>query len=1191
MPDVRWTDAQLKAINTTDRSLLVSAAAGSGKTATLTERIIRSITERGTNISEMLIVTFTRAAVSELRARISRALESAAAENPELRRQLYRLDSAKICTIHSFCLDILRPNFDRVGLPAKFRTLDDSEVKILRRRVMDDLISDCYDTAWQEIYPSDDLPFDVFADCFSSGRSDEMLLDLFLSLYENVSGYPEGTAFFERAEKLLSESAIKEPFDATSPFGREIKNTVTDGLTHYKDVVSEYLNVFTSAEVAQAYAKPAASDLDLIDTLLAAAESGYSSVRDALQNTAFDRLPSVRAANKIPEFDEYKNLRNGLKDLIQKKLCPMFISSVDGFCSDCRSSAVLCGALGAFLTEFDRRYGAAKRRMGAIDYSDMEHLAYRLLYNESGEKSDVALAVSARFKEIYIDEYQDVNALQDLIFSAASREDNRFMVGDIKQSIYAFRGAMPDIFADYRRQYSSDDNPHGEVIFMSENFRSDSSVINFVNSVFDTVWSRAGDSMDYRTDDRLICGKNGGDTASEKARVVLIDTKSESEDDESPSEAEYVAHEIERLLCSEVKSNGEPIEPRDIAIIVRNSKNFAEEFEKALVYRNIPVQNRERAQFFENPEILLMICLLSAIDNPHSDVFLLGVMMSPLFSFTLDEVVAIRQSTDKKCALIDSVRECTLPSVANKIKKLTDSLEKYRRMSEGAPADRLIWSLYRECGILSLLQKDQNGRVHSARRTNLLTLYEYARAYENGTYRGLYSFINYVNGLISSDAKVVTPSSDTEGENAVKIITAHASKGLEFPVCFVSGCGKKYNDSDTRANILLDRELGAAMKLKIPNHFAKADTCLRRVLANKRIREAREEELRILYVALTRARERLYVTASVRGTDTVLENARLTAKEYSEYSILSMSRYIDVILSALEVSPCDDCVISVCTSASYEPTETAEESVPAADTPEHTAETDKAEVERLTALLRSRLDYEYPYEHLKNLPAKVSVSRLYPDLLDDNGEVFDSESSAPPTLAAAPAFLGGESGFAAEAGTATHVFMQFCDFERLLKDGVLSELDRLLTHGFITDEMAKLIRVDELEKFAESPLIKDICSAEWVRREQRFNLRLSASEFTKNDILKSELEGETLLVQGVIDCFYRSKNGSLVLVDYKTDRLTKKQLEDPAAAREAMRLRHGTQLEYYAEALKEMLGKRPDKILIYSLHLGDTLAM
>jgi len=301
-----------------------------------------------------------------------------------------------------------------------------------------------------------------------------------------------------------------------------------------------------------------------------------------------------------------------------------------------------------------------------------------------------------------------------------------------------------------------------------------------------------------------------------------------------------------------------------------------------------------------------------------------------------------------------------------------------------------------------------------------------------------------------------------------------------------------------------------------------------------------------------------------------------------------MNKYIDIILSALNHSASNTYEISVYTGESDKEVKAITESDDIAPIEK---DTDGAEVERITTLLRDRLNYEYPYEHLKNMPAKVSVSRLYPDLLDDNGEVLDSENISLPSLAAAPAFLGGESGFAAEAGTATHVFMQFCDFEKLLKDGVNAELNRLVSLGFITDEMAKLIRTDELYDFSESALIRDICEAEWVRREQRFNLRLSAAEFTKNEILKKELQDETLLVQGVIDCFYRSKNGSLVLVDYKTDRLTKNQLENPEAARKAMKLRHGTQLEYYAEALEQMLGKRPDKILIYSLHLGDTLSI
>ena len=1212
MAAVKWTEAQTKAIETRGTSLLVSAAAGSGKTATLTRRIITSLLSGKGDISRMLIVTFTRAAVAELKERIEKALEAASVEDPTLRRQLYLLESAKICTIHSFCLDVIRPNFDKVGLPAKFRTLDEAEEKILKRSTMDQLVSDCYENEWERINPGSPVSFTEFRDCFSADddRDDSKLIELFLKISAKLSGLYDKDSYFLHSGDVYSAAAAADPFSSDNPYGDEIKKELTDSCNYYRDIFLHYKSIFeTGTDHEKKYLPTLEGDLAIIDKILKSSDNGFDAVRNAVNGAEYNNMASVNANLRTRECNEYRELRSRFKKLFKEKLTPVFAGSADSFRQDCKRSAEICYAANGFINEYDRRYGEAKRRLCAIDYNDMEHMACSLLYLENGEKSDLAKALSESFDEIYIDEYQDVNALQDKIFSAVSKRDNRFMVGDIKQSIYGFRGAMPDIFADYRRLFSDEDGD-GRVIFMSENFRSDSTVIDFSNAVFDTLWKRAGDSMDYRDGDRLICGKNGGDTEKEKVEILLIkggkkSTKSDDEDeydddsdDKILPEAVCVAEKIKELLQCGVKSDGTPILPRDIAIITRSIKDYAIKYEEALISAGIPVQNKERKQLFENPEILLMLCLLTSIDNPRQDIHLLGTMMSPVFAFTLDETVRIRKAASEKgLSLYDSLLEFSAAGeegeTADKVSFLLSELSKYRRMAEGSTADRLIWRLYRECGIMALLEKGEDGGLYSERRANLLALHEYARSYEAGGYRGLYSFINYVNGLIATDAKVSSPEFGDGKDNAVKIISIHSSKGLEFPVCFVVGCGKKYPDLDTREPIVFDLDLGMAMKLRIKDHFAVANTPTHRAVVNRMKRTAREEELRILYVAFTRARERLYVTATLPDPEKRIDLAEIDAKFLDKYSILHFNSYIDTVLPAIilhssenKISDTDSCFnISVHVPANDE------DSVDLSVSDNNAALADPLETARAADILRSRLAFSYEYDYLRNIPAKVSVSRLYPDMLDpeEEHEYSDEAEDTLPVLAATPQFLGGESGFAAEAGTATHVFMQFCDFERLRADGVDAELDRLVSLGFLTGEMRALVRRDEITRFVSSSLFRAMMNARELWREQRFNIFLDASRFTENSLQKERLEDEKLLVQGVIDCFFISDNGELVLVDYKTDRLTGYQLSHPTAAEQCFRERHGRQLDYYKAALGEILGRKVDRCLIYSLCLGDVI--
>ena len=860
-----WTKAQESAITTLDKTLLVSAAAGSGKTATLTERIIRSLIDPcGPSISRMLIVTYTRVAAAELKVKISKALSAALAEKPKnhrLAEQMMMLGSAKICTIDSFYFDIVKNHVSHLDLSGKLRIADDAEMTILYRNEMENVIDQMY---------ADQPNFTDFMDHFVPLKGSDQSADIFLSIYQALRSYRGGIdKLLEYAADLrraASEDFLSGHYGETTakPLAIDLLNYVINALS----AACDFFNSSADDRLKTNYFPAFQNDLETAKQALdAISVSDYQKARDILTNYKKLSLKGIRG-DIDPYAVYFKDIRTGITALLTSLGKDYFSLSQEEISSMMLSTAEVIEVLHTLLDRFEKSIDKEKKERGICDFSDIRRYALQLLVDNDLQPTEIAMDYKARFDQIYIDEYQDVDEVQDLIFSAIATPNNRFMVGDIKQSIYGFRGADSGVFARYKANFpllgsELAADADGCSIFMSNNFRCDKNIIDFSNLVSSYLFENFGQSIGYRREDDLIFTKDlpSEDYVSPKVTVALTGVKSECEDEEPKEEqtekiyyeAEYIASEISRLIDGQTKADGSPITAKDIAILVRYRTDVAV-LNEILSREGIPVQSDEKHDFFENPDILLIISLLSTIDNPRRDIPLAGTLRSPFYGFTFDELITVRQAADSGLSLYDALEQFSVSGDSELCRKCYDFMQNlayWREQAALLPISKLLQKIYREFSILALAKDN---------KANVLRLYDYAKAFEKSSYHGLYSFIAYINETIENG---VTLDDQTESAdiNAVRIMTMHRSKGLEFPVCFIYGAGKSFLDLFKREKIQFDASLGLGIQLHDSTGFAVTDTPVRKAILDRKLITERQEDMRVLYVAMTRARERLYITA------------------------------------------------------------------------------------------------------------------------------------------------------------------------------------------------------------------------------------------------------------------------------------------------------------------------------------------
>lgn len=1186
----KWTRAQLYAINSKDGDLLLSAGAGSGKTATLTERVCRLVCEEGADISRILIVTFTKAAAKELKDRVRKRLEAKVAEDPtsnRFSRQIVALEGADISTISSFLLKCIRPYFSELGLPPSFSVADEAEIAVLRDRIMSDVVDDFFEEEKDS--------FISLADTLSSSKDEGSLVKLLLSLASSVSAKGFSPEVLSGWASSLEKYAEADFFE--SPHGAVIRGSSLDFLSHFVRETERMRSEIAKDEfVSGKYDESASVIIDDLNALKQAVLRGYAGAKCAIDDYKLPRLPTIKEEDKTELSEKFKGYKDDLSKAIREELKAKYSFSPEEVSEVQKETASLLYELSRVIGEFESRLSAEKKRRGVVDYEDIERFAMKLFVGADGKATDEARELAERYDYIFVDEYQDTNRVQDAVFSALAESAPRFMVGDIKQSIYSFRGAEPSVFTAYRNAYptADPDGPssegEGRTLFMSDNFRSDPTVIDFVNMISEYMFP--GTTTPFESGDRLIASKElGPDHTDHKVEIALISKKapvSEAEDatvpDASKPEADYIAERVAKLLAEEKRSDGSPISKSDIMILVRSGAS-ASDIEEALTLRGITAADLATEEFFAQKEILLALCILNAVDNPLRDIYLAGALKSPAFGFSVGDLMKLRIGKPG-VPLWFCINEYDGADerLASKCERAKAFISKYGKASRSRDSASLILSIYDELSLWSLTDgSSPESRKSASIRENLTALYEMARNFESSSFGGLYGFISFLNKKMEKKSN----KGAVDAGDAVSITTMHKSKGLEYPVCILACCSKQFNFEDLKSDILFDPSLGPAMRLRDATGLVKYSNPLREAVKLKKTYEQISEEMRILYVAMTRAKERLIITMSFPDAEETVGKYGETSASQDGFSLTKLKSFYQVILPASFLAMERGNVPLDLFTVRYGDVGFTKVS----------ALTGKGEKEEedLAPLFRERLSFVYPFSHLANIPAKITVSKLSPSLLDEGETTPEIELSKPrgrvPKQAVAPTLrLSDEESGGAERGTATHVFMQFCDFDALVTNGFDAELDRLLKHKFITKSMATLVDRRQIEKFVSSDFFGKIRTAANLRREFRFNVSLPAEEFTTDAELAEKLRasGADITVQGVVDVIFETADGEFILADYKTDSLSDYEKEHPSYAKQVLAERHRSQLTYYRRACEEIFKRKIDRVVIFSLALGDT---
>ena len=1132
----KWTGSQQNAIDATNKNLIVSAGAGSGKTTVLTHRILRRI-ESGDSVTDFLVVTFTKASASDLRRKLHEKLSALIEELSDdpladptrlrhLRTQLYLLPSAHISTIHSFCLEIVRANFQTLGISPRVRMADEQETAMIAKDVMETVID--------AFYESDSELFGLLADTFSGQKDDGPLSDTMWGLYGKLRAYADYFGWLEeQANAMLDDASHMREGLFSTTIGKKLQARLIEW---FADLAQGADQLYTFATGAFESANPidiASLWRDHVHRLKKAVEKDYRTFLQAADDyraQPFGRLAFGKAS--AADKDHFKGERDRIKKELDRILDSFAVGNEDTFAYQCLQTGKVLQAIGLFLSRFEDLYAEAKRDKGVMDFSDAEHFLYKLLVKD-GKESALCRSLRGRIKEIFIDEYQDVSPLQDELFLLLSRGDNRFMVGDVKQSIYRFRNAYPDIFLGYKDaygDYSADMTEHSARIFLRENFRSGEKVLRFVNLLFQKSTAGTPYAREYEGEE-LVFAK---DTQAEQypVTVAVVPHSERGHADATEVEADYIAEEILRLIESGVKET--PTGPEryrysDIVLLFRALKDATEPYERAFKKRGIPYSVTKAEPFFERPEIMLMMAVLSAIDDPTDDISLFASMRSPMFGFDADELYQLRmQSRDG--SFYRSVLHGAERNDA-KCKDFLDFLSDCRESAEGKPCHAFLWELYTKSGILhTCTQKEKKG---------LMALYDYARSFEQTGYKGLAGFISYLNA--AKEKGVDLGSKAESAGDLVTLTTIHSSKGLEYPAVFVCATHRLLFGARPSVYTLL-RTDGLFFKLRDYERLVEMNTLPNRYAKIAERDAELGEELRKLYVACTRARERLYITGAVSQK----------AYDNGNFNPRAPKCLLDLVLFMACGTQGD----------AFELIEISRDEVGF----HHASQKEKAAADDTPFLTeRARRSITYTYPHPNDLPAKVSVSQLKETV--SHAEIVYEASR----ITRAPSFMQAkQTATGAQRGTANHVFLQFCDFDRVCKDGIEKEMTHLQQKRMMTAEQIALLDKHGLESFFASDLFARMRASKRIYREQRFSVHVSASLFGGD-------ERETVLLQGVIDSFFENEDGTITVVDYKTDRVT-----DGAQLRE----KHALQLQCYRDAVHAMTGKTVKNTAIWSFCLN-----
>ena len=1231
MGETKWTDEQLQAINTRGCNLLVAAAAGSGKTAVLVERIIKIVTDKNNpvDIDRLLVVTFTNAAAAEMRERIAAAITKELERNPSstnLQKQLTLLSRANITTMHSFCLDIIKNNFHTIDLDPSFRIGDETEGTLLKSEIIDDMFEDLYD--------KEDKEFLNLVEAYGGSKDDRKLKDIILDLYRFSMSGPWPEKWLKDKAEDFNINTISD-LDNTE-WVQVLKGDINMEIDSFINMYHNAIDIISSTEGIESYLDVFNDELSLLINLKDSLSNGLTEIYNSVSKISFGRLKSIRKNNvSNPEAQDFVK---GIRDQVKKKINGLkediFSMSPEEMLYGIKSSYPFIKKLSDITLEFTKRFSDKKRDKNMLDFNDLEHLALKILINyeiDNIEPSKVALKFREFFDEILVDEYQDSNNVQESIINLVSRKNtdnpNVFMVGDVKQSIYRFRQAKPELFLEKYNTYSKQKGSVNRVIQLYKNFRSRREIINGVNFIFKQVMSNAVGELEYTDDEALNLGADfkevkeldsytGGPIElhilDKNEKLEDIDLVDEEDIDSINLEARIVSKRINELMSDSNKDKFKVLDKetgeyrqlkyKDIVILLRATKNWAEIFLDELGLEGIPVYADTGSGYFESIEIRTIMSLLKVIDNPLQDVPMIAVLKSPFMGFTAEELGDIRMVNKEKyfyeniIQIINEENNISL-ELKEKCDRVVDLINKWRDKSLYMPIDEFIWYLYMDTSYYGYVGAMPNGVL---RQANLKILFQRAKQYEQTSFKGLFNFINFINKLRKSSGDMGSAKILGENEDVVRIMSIHKSKGLEFPVVFLAGSGKQFNLMDLNNNILHHDDLGFGPEYVDLEKRISYSTLPKDAIKKKIRLETLSEEMRILYVAFTRAKEKLIITGTVNNIDKTVEkwvnSASIEKENIAASEVLKGKSYLDWVGMALcqhkdgevlreKSSEFNDIVkddlstwnIKIWSKYDF----TVDKKIEVVDEfpvdknlfIDFKAETVDKEIER-------RLSYKYKFNELTTLKSNFSVSDLkknnYEDIEQNNSENLFSEK-----LVIKPRFLQEERGLSgAERGTAMHFVMQKIDYDRVdsIKQ-IKNQLEEMFDDELLTEAEFKSINPFKILNFFKSDigvrLLNVYRKGGVIHRELPFYINVKVTEV--KDSIPKELENEEVRLQGIIDLFFE-ENDEIILIDYKTDYIEKN-------AEEEMNRKYKVQLDYYTDALERITGKKVVSRYLYLFYL------
>ncbi len=1212
---VKWTKQQRQVIDLRDCNLLVSAAAGSGKTAVLVERILSRITdkEHPLDLERLIVVTFTKAAAAEMKERLRLALEEKLEEEPDnerVRSQHMALHHARISTIDGFCSYLIKNYFHVCDLDPSCRIADEKELALIRADVAAELLEDHFAEGSKDFFD--------FVEFFAFGKNDGQLDELILKLYDFADAHPRPEEWLSGcAESYACTTAVEF---LQSPVGQMMQNLTEQELQTARQCAAQGLTVTEQPGGPIYYQAFFREELSFIEWLC----EDHDWEKRALGIR--EHVPPRVRANKKAEYDgelvekagayaeEYRSVLKRLRE----NFCACSLDQELALSEKCAGPARTFAEL---TKEFAVRYRAKKREKKLRDFSDLEHDALSILVQPDGSPSETARSLQRYYQEIYIDEYQDSNLLQEMILNSISRqtdtEGNLFMVGDVKQSIYKFRQARPDLFLEKLDRYGGSDESMTGIrdrkVLLHQNFRSRNEVLESVNSVFFACMQRQVGGISYDREAALYCGASYEQTENEDYRTEVLYTVRDR-----TSDCEYTNEQLEAIMLTERiqklvdQEEGLLITERDgsrrravysdVVILVRSRVNQAEVFVNTLMDAGIPAYSESVTGFFQTFEIETMVNYLYLLDNYRQDLPLASVLRSPFVGLNSEELAQIRIAFPD-LAFYEAAQNYAVYGMEEKLREKLQNFYRQYAQFRGALADTqihvLLWDIMHQTGVYDYFRAMPAGELRAA---NLQMLLRQAEAYEKSTYKGLYHFVRYLEQLKKYEIDLGEASVVHESMNAVRIMTIHKSKGLEFPIVFLSGLNHRFHDADERELALMHADLGIGLDVVDAKLRTKAVSLQKRVMKRQLRLESRAEELRILYVAMTRAREKLILTA-VADSKTMPER-REGPMSFGE--IVDGSSYWKWLYSLVGGQPglfvCHETPLSQLCEV-LDQSDRARQRVTVSDkkvsphmTVAASVSIDAAPADRKRAEeLERRLSYQYPYS-MSVYPTKLSVTELKKreqQIADGEEETVylyeeantKQEQKTGDNSRPVPRFLSGvQETRPASVGTAYHKVMQCMDYSREMDGNSIKQfVDSLVKEGRLEKRLAQQIRTEDLLAFLQSDLglrMYAAAKAGTLRREQPFMFSIRAQEVYE----EAAEDAEPLLVQGIIDAYFE-ENGQWILVDYKTDHVNHRN------GKELLKKRYEMQLRYYAKALSSLTGKPVSERVIYSFALGEAFTV